>query len=253
VTRRTPILFLRRALDALRIRLAVRRTRVTPDEFDREHGVRTRVAPTLRELARIVRRGGFDHEPSPPEKFREVMGALEIRFDETVFVDLGSGAGRVVLLASELPFREVIGVELSPALHARAEDNVRAGDASRRRAPIRLVAGDAASFALPADPLVLYIYNSFGARTMRQVLANVEASLAAHARPLTVVLMYCDRDTREIVTASAALRVARDAGGVVVLHGRLPARGLEELIDRREVLAAEAVRGREAQRLLRRG
>src|SRR5215469_1881738 len=32
------------------------------------------------------------------------------------FLDIGAGKGRAVLLASEFPFRQVIGVELNPAL-----------------------------------------------------------------------------------------------------------------------------------------
>ena len=44
--------------------------------------------------------------------------------DEFAFVDVGAGMGRAVLLASELSFREVVGVELNPALARIARKNV---------------------------------------------------------------------------------------------------------------------------------
>ena len=44
--------------------------------------------------------------------------------EQLVFVDLGSGKGRTLLLASEYPFRRIVGVELSPKLHRIAKTNV---------------------------------------------------------------------------------------------------------------------------------
>ena len=72
--------------------------------------------------------------------------------NDTVFVDCGSGAGRAVALASAFPFKEVIGVELSPALHARAQATVAAIQAADGRwAPVRLVCGDITTYALPPE------------------------------------------------------------------------------------------------------
>ena len=39
-------------------------------------------------------------------------------------VDFGSVEGRVLLIASEVPFRRVIGVEFSPDLHSVAAANI---------------------------------------------------------------------------------------------------------------------------------
>src|ERR1700679_1186479 len=43
---------------------------------------------------------------------------------EYTFVDIGSAKGRAMMLASELPFREVVGVELSASLYQVAEKNL---------------------------------------------------------------------------------------------------------------------------------
>ena len=212
----------RTLLELVRIRREARRARTTPDEFDRALGVQTRVAVGFADLYRVVRRGGHQHEPSPPVRFREVIGSLDVRFEETVFVDYGSGAGRAVALASELPFKAVVGVELAPALHALAQANAAVIRATGRcRAPIRLVCADATAYAPPPDPLVIYLYNPFAPRAMRRVVAGIEASLGRRPRPVTIVAFFCDRDARPILESSRAFRATRSERDVLVLRDRV--------------------------------
>src|SRR3984957_17090364 len=63
-----------------------------------------------------------------PSVFHSIMRAmleqLHLDFQRFRFVDLGSGKGRALLLASDYPFREIIGVELSPELDQIARANI---------------------------------------------------------------------------------------------------------------------------------
>ena len=63
-----------------------------------------------------------------PSVFHAVMGSLKERlhldYRRFTFVDVGSGKGRALLLASDYPFREIIGVELSPDLDRVARSNI---------------------------------------------------------------------------------------------------------------------------------
>jgi hypothetical protein len=56
--------------------------------------------------------------------FHEMLDALlqheSLDFRDLVFIDLGSGKGRTLLMASDYPFRRIVGVELLPALHLAA-------------------------------------------------------------------------------------------------------------------------------------
>ena len=225
--RRVPALrrvvrFVRTVRQAVRIRVAARRARRAPDDFDRTSRVRTRVATSLGDLVRIARRGGFDHEPTPPNEFRAIIAGLDVHIKKTVFVDYGSGAGRAVLLASEFPFRGVIGIELSADLHARAQANLAAFDrTSRGLAPVRLVCADATTWEPPLEPLVLYFYNPFGVAVMRSVLAKIEASLARAPRPITLVAFYCEKDPRAALEASPRFRVTSSGRDVAVLQAVL--------------------------------
>jgi SAM-dependent methyltransferase len=212
--------------EAIRIRRAARRARTSPDDFDRVWGVQTRVALGLIEFCRILGHGGHDHEPSPPARFLQIVGSLDVRFEDTVFVDCGSGAGRAVALASAFPFKEVIGVELSPALHARAQATVAAiQGADGRWAPVRLVCGDITTYALPPEPLVIYLYNPFGPRPMRRLLAGIEASLGRRPRPVTLVAFFCNHNVRPVLDASPVFRTVRRTRDVLVLRDRISAGG----------------------------
>jgi predicted RNA methylase len=189
------------------LRRSRRRAGSMPDGFDRAYDVHTRIAMDLRELHEIKRRHGEEHAPTPPLVFRDVMRGLDLRAEDTVFVDLGSGAGRAVLLAAEHPFKAIVGVELSPSLHAVAEANVaRYRNPAQRCRDIRLVCADAAAFTLPAEPLVVFLYNPFRGVVMRRVLANIEQSLIRHPRPVTVVHLWPRRETRALFASSRSLR-----------------------------------------------
>ena len=50
--------------------------------------------------------------PSDPAEFREMMAALPIDFHKFTFIDVGSGKGRTLLMASEYGFKQIVGVEL---------------------------------------------------------------------------------------------------------------------------------------------
>jgi SAM-dependent methyltransferase len=104
------------------------------------------------------------------------------------FIDLGCGKGRALLIASEFPFRAIVGADIAPDLVATAQQN---GRRFARRFPsrplIQVEEGDAGRFKFPAGDFVLFLYNPFGKDIMRRVAATVEAELAAAPRRVLVV------------------------------------------------------------------
>ncbi len=106
------------------------------------------------------------------------------------FVDLGSGLGRALLLASELPFREVIGVEVSPELVAGSRNNIETWTAGgHARAPIRVQQQDARDFDFPRAPLLVFLYNPFGERTLLEILARL--STLCQLSSGAIDILYC--------------------------------------------------------------
>jgi SAM-dependent methyltransferase len=123
--------------------------------------------------------GANDYEPVQVPVFRAIMRDLRIDHARYAFVDFGSGKGRALLMAAEYPFRRIIGVELSPVLHAVAARNValfeRGGAAG---AHIELHCGDALLYPLPDGDAVYFFYNSFARPVMEKMVRRLEESAA---------------------------------------------------------------------------
>lgn len=120
--------------------------------------------------------------------------------EETTFVDIGAGMGRAMLLASQMPFRKVIGVELNPTLVRIARRNLAAWrKAGRGKAPMRLVCGDAAEFAFPEGACVALLFNPFGAAVMRRMLKNIASRF--ESRPGEFDLLYVNHEQEGVLEA----------------------------------------------------
>ena len=166
-------------------------SRASDATFDRTYGVDTggSIDPrAMHDVESNNRIYGLDYQASRPDLFEEVLPAFDFDLHDYTFIDYGSGKGRVLLLASRLPFRRVIGVEYSPTLHRIAEQNLHAvGFGDRRSGPVESVCMDAVSFPIPEEPVVLYFYNPFGRPIMESVRNNVVRSYERHPRSIVVI------------------------------------------------------------------
>lgn len=133
------------------------------------------------------------YQPTEPAQFREMIETLQqkrnLNLDEFTFVDLGSGKGRTLLMASDYPFRRILGVELLPSLHQIAQENLSGYKSGTQRCfDLESVCGDATAFALPAEPLLLYLFNPFQEAGIRRTVENLKSSLQQH--PRTAYVLY---------------------------------------------------------------
>jgi SAM-dependent methyltransferase len=111
--------------------------------------------------------------------------------DRCSFVDLGCGKGRPLLVASEYPFRDIVGVELSADLAQIARRNAEVvAERYPARTPIRVEEGDATEFRLPDGDLVVFLYNPFGAPLVAKVVQRVEEALARDPQRRLFVVLY---------------------------------------------------------------
>ena len=128
-----------------------------------------------------------------PSIFLSIFEQLDLDYRDFTFVDAGSGKGRALLLAAGYPFREIVGIELSPALDRIARSNI-ARYLSRHGcgngAPVSSVQGDVAEYRWPSGPLLVYMWNSFTAPVMERVLNNLQAALLKEAREIYLVYVH---------------------------------------------------------------
>lgn len=129
------------------------------------------------------------------ELWRSTLPATGRTLEDYSLVDIGSGKGRVLMLASEYPFREIVGLELDPALVRVARDNLRKWTGQTRSPrPIQIIEGDALQAPLPAGPVVLFYFNSFEREMTRQWLARLDALARARTAPLDLIYVHPEFD-----------------------------------------------------------
>ena len=165
--------------------------------FDSVHGVDTSGYIGPRELSTAHASDALNNGYSAiaPSVFREAMRRWRVtltasrgRIETYRFVDLGAGKGRAMLLASELPFRTVIGVEIHPRLaEIAASNSAKWSRDGHARAAIRVVCRDAASFRWPRSPLLVYLYNPFERELVGRLLARLRTAAAGGSKPLDVL------------------------------------------------------------------
>jgi SAM-dependent methyltransferase len=112
--------------------------------------------------------------PSPAWALPVILKQLDIRYDEYNFIDLGSGMGRVVLMAAEFPFTRVVGVEFSPQLHEIAKDNLAHSSGHRKAGSVELLLRDAREYTPLPGNCIIYMFNPFRENVMRTVLDNLK-------------------------------------------------------------------------------
>lgn len=118
--------------------------------------------------------------------------------EQTVFLDVGAGKGRAMLLASEYPFLRVEGVELNPKLAEIARRNISAWESapqSTMLAPLLLHEADATRSALPREPILAHLFHPFEDRLLRRFLRHVERELNEHARPFDLLYVNAEHDS----------------------------------------------------------
>jgi hypothetical protein len=158
--------------------------------WDRRHGVDTAGSIQLH-LFTITgpnRQFGNECVCSSPQSFDFMMQALPRTLAGYTFIDFGAGKSRTLLLASRYDFSRIVGVEFAKELVACSRKNIAAFKGPWQRCrDLQIVEADAAQFAVPPGPLVIFFYNPFAREVFDVVLSNIAASLRAQSRDCYVV------------------------------------------------------------------
>jgi len=141
-------------------------------------------------------------------RWRKSLPRSAARVEAYTFVDVGAGKGRALLLAAELPFRKVIGVELNEELAHIAQRNVAKWD-RRTRTKIRLLHQDATQFRWPRLPLLVFMNNPFECPLAEQLAAKL-AAVAARG-PSLVDLLYVNPGCSDTLTHQGIFKLLWNA------------------------------------------
>jgi len=179
--------------------------------FDADHGVVTEALIFLGELDPDAIGPALEdathYEPTPLAECGALLGALPPPPEQLAFVDIGAGMGRVLLLATQMRFRQIVGVEVSPALCEVARQNVaqwRKAEGATACSDVRIVCSDAATARLPRSDAVFYLYNPFGETSLRRLVERIVHEVGGRCAILYHTPLHraiLDRDPRFAIHA----------------------------------------------------
>ena len=185
-----------------------RRLRFGDADYDWDHRVNT-TSGAVAWRDRLLGMFHSEYQPTEPGAFHAMLDGLRehtgLDFRDFIFIDLGSGKGRTLLMASDYPFRRIVGVELLPALHRIAVENLgQYKNEAQKCFALESICADANDFSFPQDPLVVYMFNPLPESGMRRVRANLEQSLRAQPRP--VYVLYHNPLLEHVLSEGGALQ-----------------------------------------------
>jgi len=228
--------------------------RLAESALERRHGIATSEFLYLEDLG-LPADSRVWHDPSNFLALRKALTRLDVAPDD-VFADIGSGLGRAVVVAASLPFRRVIGVEVSEEMTARARENLARNRGQVRARAVELVTADALTWTLPDDLSVAYLYCPFTGDVFDAVIRRLITSVDEHPRPLRVVYNYPVEHARLLATGRVSVidvassqwpPTALDGPHVIVTYLLLPSNeALREDLRRRfpeQLAGAEVWRG----------
>jgi SAM-dependent methyltransferase len=104
-----------------------------------------------------------------------------------VFVDLGSGKGKALLIAGLLPYKRVIGVETDKELSRLAAQNVERARLRLRAEKVECVTANVLNWTIPDDASVIYLYNPFMGKTFSAAMTKIFESYDRNPRVLHII------------------------------------------------------------------
>ncbi len=166
--------------------------------FDKWNGIESAGAAIPGELSVSGPNGekATPYLPVRPPIFQRALSSLKIDYPKYLFVDIGSGKGRAVFLASRFPFHKLIGVEFAKELYEQALKNSRVwsvDDPNR----ISFVWQDILEFEFPQRPSLLFLYHPFGADVMGALLNRIRSSI--EKCPREVIMIYVNPENESVI------------------------------------------------------
>lgn len=148
-----------------------------------------------------------EYAPISYEEMDGILAYLDPREDD-IFVDLGCGMGRAVLLAASRRLKKSVGVELKEALIAAALDNL--SGARGLMSPVELIHTDAATFDIK-EGTIFFLYNPFGHKTTSKVADNIRRFSETAPKPVRIV--YYGPQYRHIFDEAPWLELEKELCG----------------------------------------
>jgi hypothetical protein len=148
------------------------------------------------------------YAPSGWSYLQRILPRREVTSSD-VFIDFGSGKGRVLVQAARYPFARVIGVEISPKLNEIARANLERRRHSFACPNIEVTTSDVVAYDIPDDMTVAYFFYPFVGDAFKRVIENIVASI--DRCPRRVRIIYALPRLEDVILETGRFALTRSA------------------------------------------
>ena len=161
-------------------------------KFDLKYGIETRrhIASWDLKIISENKKYAFRYEPIPIREFYSSMKNLQIKFEDYIFIDVGAGKGRALLLASNFPFKELIGIEFSKEIYNIAKNNIDRFKYVNKKSNFNLRYEDAIAYSFPDENIVLFLYNPFDGKVLYDFIDNIRQHIEITKKDFIIIYHY---------------------------------------------------------------
>jgi SAM-dependent methyltransferase len=167
--------------------------------YDIRYGINTKGLVRLDDLGitsqNKMRNTGF--RPTRVRPLKKLLNNLEFPRN-SVFVDLGCGKGKALVIAAEYGFKRVVGVEFSPVLCREAKEKISVYIRNQGiNVDFEIIESDVCEYEIKDDENIFYLYDPFDDIVMRRVLRNLDISIEKKKRKMW--LIYNNPNFRTVI------------------------------------------------------
>ncbi|WP_422859908.1 class I SAM-dependent methyltransferase [Flagellimonas sp. S174] len=127
------------------------------------------------------------YEGTKVRPLKKLFKHLDIPKDRR-FIDIGSGKGRVLLVAAEYGFKKIIGIELSRSLYQISKKNIDTFKQKRNiDSQIEVLNINALDYVFKDDEDIIFLYNPFDEQTLKQLVFNIKSSKNRNNREIKII------------------------------------------------------------------
>jgi 16S rRNA G966 N2-methylase RsmD len=158
---------------------------------------------------------GFDYYATRSRPFKKILKKVK-NTKNSVFVDIGSGKGKCLILADIYGFKKSVGVEFSKELVDISKKNVKKylNRKGKNFGEIEIYHEDASTFIIKEDYNIFYLFNPFDEKICNAVLNNILESLKHYPREAWII--YCGPLFRNLFISKEVFQVSSYKFGSVV-------------------------------------
>lgn len=162
-------------------------------KFDLKYGIETRhhILPKNLKVESKNKQDACSYAPIHINNFYASMKDLNIRYEDYIFIDVGAGKGRALLLAFDFPYKELIGIEFSKEIYDIATDNINKFKSIHNRSHnFKLLYMDATQYSFPEENIVLFLYNPFHGQVLKNFIENLRKHAEMTEKDFIIIYHY---------------------------------------------------------------